>query len=101
MLYEDSMNTYDTELLNDEIAIAAISWFKTMHIRVPEDVAVIGFNDSESGRFFDPPLASVDRKDHRVSDAIDRMIHRRLENPDLPIQRKVIEMEFIRRRSAG
>jgi DNA-binding LacI/PurR family transcriptional regulator len=85
----------------DEIATAAISWMKTMRIRVPEDVAVIGFNDTESGRFFDPPLASVDRKDSRVSDAIDRMIHQRLDNPNLPIRREIIEMEFVRRRSAG
>ncbi|MBN1555182.1 MAG: LacI family DNA-binding transcriptional regulator [Phycisphaerae bacterium] len=85
----------------DEIAIAAISWLKTMRIRVPEDVAVIGFNDSEGGRFFDPPLASVDRKDQQVSEAIDRMIHQRLEHPDLPVRREVIEMEFVRRRSAG
>lgn len=85
----------------DEIAVAAISWCKTMRIRVPEDVAVIGFNDGETGRFFDPPLASVDRKDPLVADAIDRMIHRRLDTPDLPVQREVVEMEFIRRRSAG
>lgn len=85
----------------DEIAMGAISWLKSKGIRVPEDVAVVGFNNSQAGELFDPPLASICRKDEEVADSVDRLLFRRLETPDLPQQMEVVRMEFLPRRSAG
>jgi len=85
----------------DEIAIAAMAWLRSRHVRIPQDVAVIGANDSEICPFTHPPLASIARRDEEVADAIEAMIFARLDDPDLPAQRQDIPMEFIPRESAG
>jgi LacI family transcriptional regulator len=85
----------------DEFAMGAISWLQSRGYRVPEDIAVVGFNNSEAGELFHPPLASICRKDNEVAESIERLLFRRLEHPDLPQQMEVVRMEFIHRHSAG
>ncbi|RFA10270.1 LacI family transcriptional regulator [Subtercola boreus] len=44
---------------NDLLALGAMHTLISRGIRVPEDVAVIGFDDIEEGRFATPPLTSI------------------------------------------
>jgi LacI family transcriptional regulator len=44
---------------NDSMAIGALSALRDGNRRVPEDVAVAGFDDIPLARFLDPPLSSV------------------------------------------
>lgn len=44
---------------NDAVAIGVIQYLKEHSIRIPEEVAVIGFDDVESGLLIDPPLSTV------------------------------------------
>jgi LacI family transcriptional regulator len=44
---------------NDSMAIGALSAFRAAGLRVPEDIAVAGFDDIPMARFVDPPLSSV------------------------------------------
>ena len=43
---------------NDILAFAVINTFRKHHLRVPEDVSVIGFDDIEAARYFYPSLTS-------------------------------------------
>ena len=86
---------------NDMIALTVQSWLRCQGLRVPEDVALIGFNNSEMASLIDPPLASVDRRTDETLAAISEMLFARLENPDLPLQRRELSMQFIWRESAG
>jgi DNA-binding LacI/PurR family transcriptional regulator len=70
-------------------------------VRVPQDVAVIGFNDNEIDDCMDPPLASVERNDDQVADVIDEILFTRLIHPELPPQRRYVSMRFVWRESAG
>jgi serine phosphatase RsbU (regulator of sigma subunit)/DNA-binding LacI/PurR family transcriptional regulator len=45
--------------VSDLPALGALRELQTRGIRVPEDVALVGFNDSRDGRFVTPPLTSV------------------------------------------
>ena len=85
----------------DEMAMAAVAWLKSHGLKVPDDVAVVGFNDYEMSRFCDPPLASVCRHDDEVAKWAGEMLFDRLKNADLPQQCREISMEFVRRESAG
>jgi DNA-binding LacI/PurR family transcriptional regulator len=86
---------------NDVGAMYVMRDLSARGLRVPEDVAVIGFNDDQAGRVWDPPLATGDRKPREVAAAVDQMLNRRLENPDRPPQRNTVHMQFIWRASAG
>lgn len=44
---------------NDLLAIGAIKALKEFHIRIPEDVSVIGFDDMPIVTMMDPPLTSL------------------------------------------
>ncbi len=44
---------------NDSMAIGALSAFRESGVRVPEDIAVAGFDDIPLARYMDPPLSSV------------------------------------------
>jgi len=58
----------------DYLAIGALRWCREQGMRVPEDVAIIGFDDLEAARFAEVPLTSVTYKvDELTSKAIDVM----------------------------
>ncbi|NME84089.1 LacI family DNA-binding transcriptional regulator [Clostridium sp. SM-530-WT-3G] len=44
---------------NDKIAFGAIKAIKEAGLKVPEDISVIGFDDIEASKYFDPPLTSI------------------------------------------
>ena len=44
---------------NDSMAIGALSGFRDAGLRVPEDMALVGFDDVPIARFLDPPLTTV------------------------------------------
>lgn len=85
----------------DEVAAAAMAWLRGRGLRVPEDVAVIGCNDALFAESMIPPLASIERRDEQVAEAIEEMIFSRLAEPDLPARRRDIAMRFVWRESAG
>jgi DNA-binding LacI/PurR family transcriptional regulator len=87
--------------MTDHTAAAAMKWFKQRGIRIPDDVAVCGFNDDDLCEFFEPPLASVHRNHKRLSEEIDSMIFTRLSQPNLPPRNVTIPMTFVPRASAG
>ena len=86
---------------NDDGALYIMRELQDRGLRVPEDVAVVGFNNIQAGQVWRPALATGDRKPREVATAIDRMLMRRLEQADLPPQRETIPMSFIWRASAG
>jgi LacI family transcriptional regulator len=86
---------------NDELATATIYWLKKNGYKVPSDVAVIGFNNSQSAKYLFPPLASVERKHKEVGETIYELMSSRIENPNLPRRHIHIPMEFVWRKSAG
>ncbi len=44
---------------NDSMAIGALSAFRDARMRVPEHIALVGFDDIPIARFLDPPLTTV------------------------------------------
>ena len=46
--------------LNDELGLGALRVMQERRIRVPEDVAIIGFDDVDEGRYSLPSLSTID-----------------------------------------
>jgi LacI family transcriptional regulator len=44
---------------NDSMALGALSAFREAGLRVPEDIAIVGFDDIPIARFLTPPLTTV------------------------------------------
>lgn len=86
----------------DEMAALAIGELRARGLRIPRDVAIVGFNDSPFAALFDPPIASVRRFDADVCTYATQHLIETIKNPALKKQQpKTFEMEFIPRPSAA
>ncbi|NLU10649.1 MAG: LacI family transcriptional regulator [Tepidanaerobacter acetatoxydans] len=60
---------------NDMMAIGAIKAIKSFNLRVPEDIAVIGFDNIDYGRLIEPSLSTIDAdKDRMGKKAVELLI---------------------------
>ncbi len=71
---------FDTVVcLNDRMAQGALEELGRHDIRVPDDVAVVGFDDIEASRFTQPPLTTVVQPMHDLGATavamLDRLMH--------------------------
>lgn len=76
---------------NDQMAIGAIRCIKDASLRIPEDIAVIGFNDNFPSTLINPPLSSMRvPKEEMGVIAFDLLINR-IKNPDS--ERKLVQLK--------
>ena len=85
---------------NDWVAVIMMQMLEKHGLNVPEDVAVIGYDDSDLVKLSRPPLASVNRCNDKLIEVIDNTLFERLDDPDLPLQKKQVNMRFVYRESA-
>ena len=86
---------------NDVGAMYAMHELQQRGVKVPEDIAVVGFNNITPGKITSPPLATGDRKPELMAEKLEEMLMKRINQPDLEMQRETIHMEFVWRESAG
>lgn len=67
--YEETLRLTESEAgvtaifaWNDTTAIGVINALRSMQIRVPEDVSVLGYDDIQMARYFRPPLSTMRQK---------------------------------------
>lgn len=85
---------------NDATAIGAYSALHQAGWRIPDDMALIGYDDIEIARYLPPPLTTIHQpKDDLGELAVDVLIHR-MAQPDMPQQRLQLTPELVRRVSA-
>jgi len=97
---QKNLNTLDAIICeNDSMAIGAVTELQKQGIKVPEDIAVVGFDDVENMAAFDPPLSTIRQP-------LDQLVEKTLQNLGDQIQGRPIfnielKTEFIRRQSCG
>jgi len=69
---------------NDDVAIAAYRALEELGHHIPDDVAIIGFDDLDEVQYLHPPLTSVHLPVETLCANAWRMLMERLENPELP-----------------
>ena len=85
---------------NDAMAVGAYQALYQAGLRIPEDVAVVGYDDIELARYMTPPLTTVHQpKDELGELAIDVLIHR-ITQPGQAQQRVQLTPELVIRGSA-
>jgi len=64
---------------NDLLALGALHTLNRHGVRVPEDVAVVGVDDIEDGRFSTPTLSTIAPDKASVAREAVRLLHHRVE----------------------
>jgi len=86
---------------SDRIAIGAMQWLHQNGFRVPDDVAVTGFDNISDSEFTIPPLTTVHVHKELIGALAAERAIRRIENPnEIPLQ-IVTPTSVIIRRSCG
>jgi len=85
---------------NDLLAAGAIKFLSKRKMKVPDDIAVIGIDNTDLAELLTPTLTSVDFKAEYRGELAAKYLLERLENPNLPIKKTIIEPELIIRESA-
>ncbi len=84
---------------NDYLALGAILALNERGLRVPDDISIVGFDDTPEAAFFMPPLTTV-RQDYDTlgQQAIEYLIEL-INNPDAPVYHRVMIPQLVERKS--
>jgi DNA-binding LacI/PurR family transcriptional regulator len=86
-------------IASDTVAIGALGVLRRSGRRVPEDVAVVGFDDTPEAADSDPPLTTVRQPIVEMGRRLARMLLDRLDG--LPVEQSdIVETSLVRRESA-
>ena len=86
---------------NDQMAIGVLRAFGSAGVRVPDEVAVVGFDDIYPASLFDPPLTSVDQPVRMLGERACARLLDRIARPDLPTQVELLPTDLVLRKSCG
>ena len=86
---------------NDVMAFGALRALREVGLRVPEDVAVVGFDDVPAAAAADPPLTTVRQPTARMAVVATQMLIDVIERQDALKHRIVLPTELIIRKSCG
>ncbi|WP_215848368.1 ribose operon transcriptional repressor RbsR [Candidatus Pantoea bituminis] len=85
---------------NDAMAVGVYHALYQAGLQIPQDMAVMGYDDIELARYLSPPLSTIHQPKNELGElAIDTLIHR-LRDPDVSQQTLVLTPELIVRGSA-
>ncbi len=87
--------------VNDLTAAQTLMIVKRHGLRIPEDVAIVGFTNSQIATLTDPGLTSVDQKGFEMGQTAARLLIDRIENRRGTVQNKVITSELVIRGSSS
>jgi LacI family transcriptional regulator len=86
---------------NDQMAIGAMRELQSAGIRVPVDMAVVGFDDMQSGSLVTPPLTTVRQPMWLLGEHACTRLLQRIADPSLPPRVERLPTELVIRESCG
>jgi DNA-binding LacI/PurR family transcriptional regulator len=85
---------------NDRSALSVLTKLQEVRQRIPEDVAVIGFDDIYEAEWSTPTLTTIRQPMLQMGRDAAQMLLERISDKNAPIQKKVLPVELIQRESA-
>jgi LacI family transcriptional regulator len=102
-LAQEALSHQPTAILavNDAMAMGAIDAVRAASLRVPDDVAVTGFDDIEVAERWTVPLTTVHLQKRYLGRIAVRHLLDRVADPESPQQRTLVATDLVVRRSCG
>jgi DNA-binding LacI/PurR family transcriptional regulator len=86
---------------NDRMAMGALQALREHKLHVPQDVAVVGFDNIPSTPFFDPPLTTVHQPNYELGRTGARLLIDLVNGQPPPATPVRLETRLVIRRSCG
>ncbi|MBN1555356.1 MAG: LacI family DNA-binding transcriptional regulator [Phycisphaerae bacterium] len=72
------------QMYSDELAMSFMHAIQKAGVRIPEDVAVMGFDDRRAARYASPPLSTVKQPNEELGKVIGELLLRKINGEDPP-----------------
>jgi DNA-binding LacI/PurR family transcriptional regulator len=86
---------------NDQMAIGALDVVHNQGLRVPDDVAIVGFDDIPAASYVRPSLTTVQQNIRESGELAVQLLLRRIEDPATKVENIVLPTQLVVRRSCG
>ncbi len=86
---------------NNLMTIGAMLALKEDRIRIPQELAVVGFDDMDWAPVLTPTLTAVAQPAYTLGTSAAQLLMQRLENPSRPVQEIVLKTHLVVRESCG
>lgn len=86
---------------NNLMTVGTLLRFKEAGVRIPEDLAVVGFDDMDWAPILTPPLTAVAQPTYELGKVAATLLLERLQNPSLPPRLVVLPPRLVVRESCG
>jgi LacI family transcriptional regulator len=86
---------------NDQMAIGVLRALTRAGVRVPDEVAVVGFDDIQAANLYEPQLTTVYQPMRMLGERACSRLIERIADPSLPAQTQMLPTELVIRRSCG
>jgi LacI family transcriptional regulator len=100
---DKNRDEYPTAIVcfNDHQALAVMAALKELQIRVPDDISIVGNDDIYYAKIYPIPLTTINAPQHEIGRRAAEILIANIESPSLlPIERVILETEFIVRESS-
>ena len=100
-LWESGARPDGVVTAHEAIALGAMRYLHEQGIRVPEDISLTSYETSVLGGYSIPPLTSVNVKKEEMGAIAARMLLNRMDHPEAPLQKCIMDPELVVRGSVA
>lgn len=86
---------------HDLIAVTVIKTLQKHHIRVPEDISVIGFDGLRAGFMTMPHITTMAQPLSLIGERVIEIINQQIEDPDALPRQEILPVELVERHSSS
>ncbi|WP_248722821.1 LacI family DNA-binding transcriptional regulator [Seonamhaeicola sp. ML3] len=86
---------------SDQVAISAMLAAKERGLNIPEDLAIIGFNNEPVDELLDPSLTSIDQPAYVMGKEAAQLIFEKINTPSKDHSQKILKSELVIRNSTN
>lgn len=84
---------------SDTLAFGMMKALEEHGYKVPEDISVIGYDDSEIALYTQPPLTTIQQNTERIAKEAAKLLVAQMQKPTKTYQKKVIDAKLIERQT--
>lgn len=85
--------------VSDRLAIAAMRALKDHNKRIPEDIAVVGFNNDPVAMVVTPQLSTIDQNAEQMGETAAKLLFDQLRSPDAKTRKITLKTRLLERKS--
>jgi len=71
---------------NDTAAIGAMKYFKSIGVKIPEDIAIVGFNNDPISAVIEPSLTTINQPAFKIGRIASNFLLKQIENKPIDIK---------------